>query len=95
MKFRNIDLDKGVENMYAELFRAEIEKQMNRARSQGQRSIELISGEIHRSVGGYPGPDHRMPICCQVIYSVMKSGDQIIYAPPKGKGATLKIRYNI
>ncbi|MDR2590443.1 MAG: hypothetical protein LBC71_05605 [Oscillospiraceae bacterium] len=55
--------------------------------------IDLVSGDIHRAVGGYPSKNHRMPICCEVMYSRMRSNDIILYAPPKGKGATLKIRY--
>ncbi|MBQ6567285.1 MAG: hypothetical protein IJL80_09530 [Treponema sp.] len=55
--------------------------------------IDLKSGDVHRDIGGYPGKDHRMPVCCDVMYSRMKGSDKVLYAPPKGKGATLTIRY--
>lgn len=56
-------------------------------------SIELVSGDIHRELGGYPGPDHRMPSCCNAMKELMNSDDEILYSPKKGNGATLKIRY--
>ena len=34
-----------------------------------------------------------MPECCEVMYSKMKGNDSIISSPPKGKGASLTIRY--
>lgn len=65
------------------------------AKEQGLSYIELVSGDIHRKVGGYPSRNHQMPICCDAMYSLMKPGDEVLYAPQKGKGATLKIRYNL
>jgi len=41
----------------------------------------------------YPSNNHRMPICCDVMYDRMKQEDEILFAPQKGKGATVKIRY--
>ena len=55
--------------------------------------IDVEAKDVHSSVGRYPGKNHRMPICCDVMYKKMKIGDAVLYAPPKGKGATLKIRY--
>lgn len=55
--------------------------------------IELISGDVHKKLGGYPSKNHRMPICCDVMYHFMKNNDEVICSPAKGKGATLKIRY--
>lgn len=81
--------------MDSEVFREEIERQKSGARARGQKSVDIVSGDVHRSVGGYPGTNHRMPVCCDVMYSMMKGADEILYAPPKGKGATLKIRYYI
>lgn len=55
--------------------------------------IDLVSGDVHRKVGGYPSNNHRMPMCCDVMYSRMRADDMVISSPPKGKGATLRIRY--
>ena len=61
----------------------------------GLSEVEVTSGELHRRVGGYPGPDHRMPLCCQVMRESLseKAGDRVVEAPPSGQGATLRIRY--
>jgi 5-methylcytosine-specific restriction protein A len=57
--------------------------------------VDVVSGDLHREVGGYPGPDHRMPVCCSVMQRQVRPGDLIVDAPPKGKGATLTIRYKL
>ena len=59
----------------------------------GNSSITVNSGQLHRLVGGYPGPDHRMPVCCSVMKKVMRNTDIIISQPLKGQGASLTIRY--
>jgi 5-methylcytosine-specific restriction protein A len=46
-------------------------------------------------MGGYPGPKHRMPVCCEAMYGEKRDGDEIISAPAKGKGAKLTIRYKL
>lgn len=74
-------------------FEKSIRLKFERAIEEGKDYIEIVSGDIHRELGGYPGKNHRMPCCCTVMYSVMKNDDIVIEAPKKGKGATLKIRY--
>jgi len=56
--------------------------------------IDLVSGDIHRELGGYPGRSHSMPTCCKTMRKMMISDDEVLFSPPKGNGATLKIRYN-
>lgn len=60
-----------------------------------QNSVTLESGQVHRRVGGYPGGSHSMPTCCNVMRKLMQDGDELLYAPPSGKGASLRIRYSI
>lgn len=55
----------------------------------------VTAGDVHRMAGGYPGPDHRMPLCAEVMKATMKPGDKIIVEPPGGAGATLAIRYKL
>ena len=43
-----------------------------------------IPGKLHRQVGGYPGNQHRMPICCDVLRAEMEDEDQVLKSPPKG-----------
>ena len=57
------------------------------------RYMELTSGDIHRELGVYPKPNHSMPSCCNAMRELMIDADIVISEPPKGKGATLKIRY--
>jgi hypothetical protein len=77
----------------AQGFAREIEAFRDRARSEGKESITLTAGEVHRRVGGYPGPTHRMPVCCAAMRRAMGPRDAIVTAPPRGNGASLTIRY--
>ena len=74
-------------------FVKEIMQSKQMAKDEGAAFIDIVSGDIHRKLGGYPSTNHRMPICCDAMYELMKPGDEIIEAPPKGKGATVKVRY--
>ncbi len=74
-------------------FQKELETIFAFAENKRLSAIILVSGELHRLVGGYPGSDHRMPICCSVMRKNLKSGDVIIHEPPSGEGATLTIKY--
>jgi len=77
----------------ANSFRQELADLFSRAQDAGRTSIDVNSGELHRSLGGYPGPRHRIPVCCDVMYQEMQDKDRILNAPTKGKGASLTIRY--
>jgi 5-methylcytosine-specific restriction protein A len=57
--------------------------------------IEILSADLHRKLGYYPGPNHRMTSCCDAMYDSMDihNGDLVVLKPPKGRGAKLKIRY--
>lgn len=79
--------------MTAEIFRKEIERLIREAKDKGDLYIDITSGEVHRNVGGYPGKNHNMPGCCDVMYSLKRSEDIILATPLKGKGASLRIRY--
>lgn len=56
-------------------------------------TLTVRAGDLHRAVGGYPGRDHRMPVCCAVMRAAMAPGDEVLAAPPSGLGASLTIRY--
>ena len=56
-------------------------------------AVVIRSGDLHALVGNYPGKDHRMPICCEVMKKNMGVKDKIIESPPSGKGANLIIIY--
>jgi len=63
------------------------------AEQSGLKKIKIRAGDLHRKVGGYPGPAHRMPSCCKAMKEFMKPGDYILNSPPKGAGANLVIEY--
>jgi hypothetical protein len=51
---------------------------MQGAEHASKTTVEINSGQLHREVGGYPGQNHRMPICCAVMRSEMSAGDAIL-----------------
>jgi hypothetical protein len=79
----------------ADDFKSALSTILLRARREGATYADVKSGDLHRIVGGYPGRDHRMPICCSVMRSAMGKNDRVLAEPPKGNGATLSIRYDV
>ena len=59
----------------------------------GQPSIVIQAGKLHRIVGGYPGKNHRMPVCCGVMRKRMQTGDTILPNSLRKDGASLQICY--
>jgi hypothetical protein len=79
----------------AAAFEQEMGERMARARRDSKKPLIVNAGELHRSIGGYPGPGNRMPICCRVMRKYMSAGDRIVAAPPRGDGASLTICYEL
>jgi hypothetical protein len=48
----------------------------------GAGSVVVRAGDLHKRVGGYPGPDHRMPVCCGAMRRAMGSGDEVLAGHP-------------
>lgn len=76
-------------------FRDELNARLRRATERGAKEIVVNSGELHRALGGYPGQGHQMPSCCDVMHEAQRPTDEIMSAPPSGRGATLSIRYRL
>ncbi len=74
-------------------FQAELDAIFNFAGEKRLAAIIVTAGDLHHLVGGYPGEDHRMPVCCNVMRHNMLGGDEILAAPPSGAGASLTIKY--
>jgi 5-methylcytosine-specific restriction protein A len=74
-------------------FQAELDSIFSFAEKKRLTAIIIKSGDLHRLVGGYPGTDHRMPLCCTVMRENMMGGDEVLSEPPRGTGATLIIQY--
>ncbi len=79
----------------AEDFQRTLNEIFRTAQSQGKTYIDVKSGDLHRRIGGYPGNNHRMPVCCDVMKRNMKHVDELLQQPPKGQGATVIIRYKL
>ena len=77
----------------AEDFENTLLKWLREAKEAGREYIDVRAGDLHRKVGGYPGPDHRMPLCCDVMRRLMGPEDMVLEEPPSGYGANLVIRY--
>lgn len=86
----------GTNNMpKTEHFANAIRARLRGAELRGEDHLDINSGELHRSLGGYPGPGAAMPSCCNALYAEQSGEDRIISQPPKGKGASLTIRYKL
>jgi 5-methylcytosine-specific restriction protein A len=78
----------------AKEFREHLFEAFRIAELDGRTSVFVNAGYLHRAVGGYPNrKTNRMPVCCDAMLRAMRKGDVIVSQPPKGKGATLTIRY--
>jgi hypothetical protein len=79
----------------ADDFQAEINKLLSTAQRCGFVAVEVRAGELHRRIGGYPGTDHRMPICCKTMRKAMGASDAVVQEPDKGAGASFTVRYTL
>ena len=79
--------------MTADDFRKELAALFEAAANAGRARMVVRAGDLHRGVGGYPGTNHRMPMCCDVMYAEMVDGDEVLSAPPSGQGASVEIEY--
>jgi 5-methylcytosine-specific restriction protein A len=64
---------------------------LQRTEVEGNSSVAVIAGDLHRRVGSYPQQNRRIPISCEVMRHNMDVGNTVLHEPPKGKGATLEI----
>lgn len=76
-------------------FRRELGEHFIQAEASGMTEITIRAGDLHKALGGYSGQNHQMPVCCSAMYQAMDIGDEIVKAPPKGRGANLYIRYRL
>lgn len=71
-------------------FRQELLAQMGRAATGGRIDVLINSGELYRSLGGYPGSSHGMPFCCDAMQQEMKPGDTLLVEQASGAGMTVR-----
>ena len=76
-------------------FQRALDRNFQDAQDQQLSYVDVVSGDVHRELGGYPSSNHRMPNLCQVMRRNMHERDEILSSPPSGQGATLRIRYRL
>jgi hypothetical protein len=76
-------------------FQKSLDELFRENEKEGNSHVDVRSGDLHRRVGGYPGLANRMPTCCDVMYENKRPLDKILNKPPKGKGASLEIKYTL
>ena len=76
-------------------FRQALEDRLKEAGAAGVDHLDIKAGDLHRALGGYPGRSHHMPACCNAMRAAMRARDQVLSEPPKGRGASLVIRYRL
>jgi hypothetical protein len=68
-----------------------IDKLLDEARADGQKYLDLISGNIHKQLG----LKNRNPQVCDAMYKKMGSRDEVIKTTPSGYSSTITIRYRL
>ena len=71
-------------------FRQELSAQLGRASAQSFADILINSGDLYRSLGGYPGSVHGMPMCCDAMEAEIMPGDIILVGKSTGAGMTVR-----
>jgi len=64
-----------------------------RAQDQGRPHVEINAGELHRQLGGYPGPGNGMPSCCAALRASMGDGDVVIFVSERADDGSLTVRF--
>jgi hypothetical protein len=57
--------------------------------------VTVRAGSLHELLGGYPGPNHKMPVCCDAMLSKQLGKHSIVKQPAKAKGANLIVEYKV
>jgi hypothetical protein len=76
----------------ADYFAQQLRAQLKKAAAQGETRAVITSGELYRSLGGYPGSMHGMPACCDAMRAEMKPGDNLLVDQPNGGPTTICYR---
>lgn len=80
---------------WVDVFQRALNEEFYAAERRGEKYLTIKAGDLHRKVGGYPGLNNRMSICCHVMRKNIQPGDKVLNEPPSGIGASLTISYLI
>ena len=76
-------------------FRTALRARLRQAETSNVSYLDVNAGDLHRQLGGYPGSNHQMPVCCDVMEQERRALDDVIASPPSGKGASLTVRLQL
>jgi len=68
---------------------------LSHAYEEGFDAVEITSGRFHKLLGGIDGSNHRMPMVCGAMRSIMKAQDVIVHETPSGQSSTFRVRYQL
>ena len=85
------DNGKGEKIMTTQEIREYIVARKRDARSKGQTSLILRSGDIHKELN----LKSRLPMVCNAMRQCMELGDVVLHTTPKGNSSTIEIQYNL
>ena len=78
-----------------EAFREALHARFRQATEDGLTLLHVRARELHRAVGAYPGPAHRMSDCLSVMRSEIGPGDIVITGSDGEVDPTLIVQYAI
>ena len=61
------------------------------AKENGQKTLTLISGDIHKLLK----LKRAMPMVCNAMRQAMREDDEVIHETPSGQSSTLEIKYEL
>ncbi len=71
-------------------FRQELLAQIGRASKSGAANVLINAPSLYKSLGGYPGSDHGMPLCCDAMEQEIKAGDLLLVDRANQAGMTVR-----
>ena len=63
---------------------------LNAARQSGKPHIDVESNHLHAQTIVHTDSTPKMALCCEVMISMMRTGDSIMNELPDGKGVTIR-----
>lgn len=76
-------------------FRIALDSVFRQSERKGMPYVDVKAADLHRQVGWYPGHNHRMRTCCNIMLQKQEPPDMILEKPRKLYGPSLKIRYRL
>ena len=71
-------------------FQQELDNILSKALEKGERYIVVNSIDLHHRMGGYPGSDHKMDLCQEVMKANTKEADTVYGQPEPNDNLSIK-----